>query len=256
MMPAQGTGSPAILAIDTSGSFCSIALARGHDMIARRARVGNAHTQHVLPMLRTLLDEAAFEIAACDAIAFSAGPGAFTGLRVACALAQGLAFGARILVVPIGTLVAMAHSATASDEAVARRAETVLVAHDARMGEVYWSLVSSDGHACTETAGPFVTTPRAMRTWLEQRGERRLRLGVGNAWSAYPEAMHDLADEVAHRESTVADDVARLGQVAWREGRAIDPSRAAPLYVRDEVALTTAQREARVMARSAETVGT
>ena len=101
---------PVILGIDTSSSWCSAAVVRGDDVFARRAQVGSAHSDHLLAMIDAVLEEAGLALGHCDGMAFSAGPGSFTGLRVGCAVAQGLAFGASLAVTPIGSLEAIAHS--------------------------------------------------------------------------------------------------------------------------------------------------
>lgn len=235
-----------VLGFDTSGSWCSVALVRGAECWARRARVGNAHSTHLLPMIESVLAEAGVALDRCDAIAFGAGPGSFTGLRIACAAAQGLAFGAGLPVVLIGTLDAIARSALPS-----AAPGTLLVAQDARIGEVYWALFEYDGVALRIVDGPSLGSPSALRSALESRPSSGRPLGVGNAWAAYGEAMEGLAVDIAARDAADAVDIAMLGVEAFDAGRTLAAEFAAPLYVRDEVARTTAQREADAHGRAA-----
>lgn len=232
--------NPAVLGIDTSGTSCSVALAHRSHVYARRAVVGNAHSQHVLAMVRDVLAEASTPLDRCDAIAYAAGPGSFTGLRVACAVAQGLAFGAHKPVVAVGTLEAVAHSIISSIDETSRE---VLVAMDARMGEVYWSLLDWTGGRMTVVTSPALASPATLRDHVLGRMGRTIALGCGNAWSVHGDAMEGLVDRVIHRDAADAIDVAQLGRIACEDGKAIAPEDASPLYVRDDVALTTAERD-------------
>ena len=121
-----------ILAIETSSELASCALLNGDTLLARESSGVRTHSQSILPMVQELLAEAGLTLKQCDAIAFGAGPGSFTGVRTACGIAQGLAFGASLPVVPLVTLEAMAlacHRQTGATE--------ILAVLDARMGEVY-----------------------------------------------------------------------------------------------------------------------
>lgn len=243
---------PVVLGIDTSSSWCSAALSRGSDVFVRRAEVGNAHSDHLLSMVDAVLADASIGLGDCDAIAFSAGPGSFTGLRVACAAAQGLAFGASLPVAAIGTLDAIGHSVLAVEAST----RSVLVAQDARMGEVYWALIERVDGRIQAVCGPALADPASLRrTIAARRDGRPIEIGCGNAWAVYGDALTGLARRVVHRAAADAVDVAALGAVAWREGRLLDPGSASPLYVRDDVARTTAQREARTAALAASPAG-
>lgn len=242
--------SPAVLGIDTSGTWCSAALLCGTDLHARRAEVGNAHSDHLLGMVDAVLADASLTLSDCDAIAFAAGPGSFTGLRVACAAAQGLAFGAALPVAAIGTLDAIARSVLTGETLMPRSMpRSVLVAQDARMGEVYWSLYDQRDGRLSIVAGPALTSPRHLRDLLEAAGHALpVELGAGNGWEAYGQSMEGLATRIVHRATADAADVAYLGMDALREGRLITAAEASPIYVRNDVAQTTAQREARARA--------
>jgi tRNA threonylcarbamoyladenosine biosynthesis protein TsaB len=238
--------SIAILGIDTSSTWCSAALVRGPDVFARRAEVGNAHSDHLLTMVDAVLKEAALALPDCNAIAFAAGPGSFTGLRVACAAAQGLAFGASLRVASIGTLDAIAHSVASAEDL---QSGSMLVAQDARMGEVYWSLLRMVDGRLRIVVEPSLASPASLRVVLhEEIDAGSIDIGCGNAWQVHGAAMNGLVDRVFHRETSDALDVARLGALALIEGRLIDADQASPIYVRNDVARTTLEREARARA--------
>ena len=238
--------TPVVLGIDTSGRWCSAALLRGDASHVRRAEVGNAHSSHLLGMIDAVLGDAGLRLADCDVLAFGAGPGSFTGLRVACAAAQGLAYGADLGVAAIGTLDAIAYSVLASE---IDRPSTLLVAHDARMGEVYWSLFAVDGRSSNRLAGPALGTPIRLRAALQELGmAARVDLGCGNAWDVHGAAMEGIATRVVSRAAADAADVAALGLQAWRDGKLVSPEQARPVYVRNEVAQTTLERLARKQA--------
>ena len=231
---------PVVLAIDTSNSWCSAALLNGAALAVRRESVGNAHSQKILAMVEAVLDEADTTLDRCDIVAYAAGPGSFTGLRVAAAVAQGLAYGAGIEVASIGTLDAIAHSVIGRDGA-----RTVLVAQDARMGEIYWGLFDRIDDGWSRIVEPSLSTPAILRrTVLALRGPRAIDLGCGNAWAIAGADLVDLVDDVIHREAADAADVARLGAIEWRLGRLGAPDTAQPVYVRNDVARTSAERAA------------
>src|SRR5258705_7456513 len=122
-----------ILAIDTATEACSAALAVGDTLLARYEEPGRGHAERILSMVDEILAEAGVLLTALDAIAFGRGPGAFTGVRIGAAVAQGLAVGAGLSVVPVSNLAALAERAIAE-----RAADAALVCIDARMSEVYW----------------------------------------------------------------------------------------------------------------------
>ncbi|MCK6430350.1 MAG: tRNA (adenosine(37)-N6)-threonylcarbamoyltransferase complex dimerization subunit type 1 TsaB, partial [Burkholderiaceae bacterium] len=125
------TNAPILLAFDTATDVCSVALAIGGEIVESSETVGHAHSERLLPMIDALLAQRGLRLADCDAIAFGAGPGSFTGLRIACSVAQGLAWGAGKRVIPVGNLAALARRAC-DGRSAARR---VVAAVDARMRE-------------------------------------------------------------------------------------------------------------------------
>ncbi|WP_287496803.1 tRNA (adenosine(37)-N6)-threonylcarbamoyltransferase complex dimerization subunit type 1 TsaB [Pandoraea sp. CB10b_02] len=233
------------LALDTSTEFCSVAVYR-HDpasgapalVVERHLDTGPVSSTHILPAAREVLREAGVALAGCDAIAFGAGPGSFTGLRTACGVAQGLAFGAGLPVVPVGTLLACAEAARAS-RADARR---VLVALDARMNEAYWA-----DYAWDAAAGEWQEVRAPSLDAAEQvRAPDAAFVVAGNAATAFGERLQAAAAAQAVLADAMprARYVAELAARAFARGEAIPADQAMPVYIRNKVAQTTAEREA------------
>lgn len=226
---------PLLLAIDTATEICSVALARGERVSGRAEAVGQAHSERILPMVQALLDEANLRLADCDAIAFGAGPGAFTGLRIACGVAQGLAFGSGRPVVAVGNLEALALAASEAAPA----ARSVLAAIDARMREVYWALYSIDSAAITELCAPALAPSGELAAICRRHAPD---LVAGNALRAFPEVRAALCCATAPDARADAASIARLALRRLAQGGAVPPELAAPVYVRDRVALTVDER--------------
>lgn len=182
-------------------------------------------------MIQSVLKEAGIHLSDCDAIAFGAGPGSFTGVRTACGLAQGLAFGAHRPVIPVITLLAMA------ERARAQGACNVLSVLDARMGEVYW--------AQYQFADEWTTIVSPRLSSVSEVKAHGLPVVCGNGLTAYPSDFMHL--DPSRSFSTVmphALDVLGLAQIALREGQGVHAREAQPLYLRNKVALTTRERVA------------
>lgn len=224
-----------VLSIETSCEQGSVSVLHQGELLSRRIEGAANHSEAVLRDIRALLAEAGLTPAALDAVAFGAGPGAFTGLRLACGVAQGLALGAGLGVAVVGSLDALALQAGA---------QRVLVATDARMGEVYHAAFSLDATGCPQiVSGPACEAPEAVSLpdgrWL----------AVGSAFRVWPEVLRrrlqarldDCFDDLVPR----ADEVARLAADMVGRGTLLSPELAAPLYVRDKVAFTTTERLAR-----------
>ena len=226
-----------LLAIDTATDVCSVALARGEDVNERAEAVGQRHSERILPMVEALLREAGLRLHECDAIAFGSGPGAFTGLRIACGIAQGLAFGAGLPVIAVGNLEALA---LAAGEA-APGARRVLAAVDARMQEAYWALYSIDGGVPTEVSAPALASAAELAAVCRDRAPD---LVAGNALRAFPDVAAQFAGAQAPDACASAASIARLAMRKFASGGAVAAELAAPLYVRDRVALTIDERRA------------
>jgi len=251
-----------LLAIDTSTEFCSVALlsAESADAAAsasasasvseprvwsRHEATGAVSSTRLLPAIRELFNEAGFALTDCDAIAFGAGPGSFTGLRTATGVAQGLAFGVNCPVVPIGTLLACAESARRRDPSANR----VLVALDARMDEVYWADFAWDegAHEWREAHAAALASPDAL-----DLPDEPFTL-AGNAAAAFGERLKAaaVARTVDHEAMPHAVPLAFAALRAFRAGRTLPADQAAPLYIRDKVAQTTEERMAAKAAQQA-----
>jgi tRNA threonylcarbamoyladenosine biosynthesis protein TsaB len=235
---------PIILAIETSSELASCALfnsdaepaASPSAMVLARETSGvRTHSQSVLPMVQELLREAGITLADCHAVAFGAGPGSFTGVRTACGVAQGLAFGANLPVLPMVTLEAMAEACRARTGA-----NEVLAVLDARMNEVYWAQYRYTDGAWVAVREPALSAPQDVAPLPAPK-----LAACGNGFTAYPEAFADkafaldaLGDLLPH-----AREMAVLGAGALAAGMAMPAEQAQPIYLRNKVAYTSAERQ-------------
>jgi tRNA threonylcarbamoyladenosine biosynthesis protein TsaB len=231
-----------VLALDTATEACSVALLSGDGtaladalIIGRYEEMGKSNGLKVLGMIHAVLAEAQVSLSMLDGIAASVGPGAFTGVRISVAVAQGLAFGAGLPVVPVTTLEALAL------KAVLQGAQRVLACLDARMGEVYWGCFAADSARGVIAQGlPGVGPPQSVLT-----PEDGIYKGIGRGFSAYallaslPGLQLDPASSGALPN---AREIARLGALRLRAGEGLDPAGLQPLYLRDKVAFTEAER--------------
>ncbi len=221
-----------ILAIETSADLASAALLQGERVLTRESSGVQTHSQTILPLVQQLLAEAGVQLKQCDAIAFGCGPGSFTGVRTACGIVQGLAFGAHRPVVPVVTLLAMAEACRSG-----HGANDVLCVLDARMGEVYWAQYRFDG-AWREIVPPTLSGAEA----VAPQGKV---VACGNGLAAYAAAFEGRDFFTGAFPAVVphAREVARLAQAAHAAGAVIAARDAQPLYLRNKVALTTAERK-------------
>jgi tRNA threonylcarbamoyladenosine biosynthesis protein TsaB len=220
-------------AFETSTDWCSVALWIDGGIAGLEERAGNRHGEFVLPMLERLAAAAGIAIPALDAVAFGAGPGSFTGLRIACGVAQGLAFAHDLPVIGISTLEAMAEESVAGKAAAAR----VIACLDARMHEVYYSALEKTGERWREVVAAQCVAPAAVRV---PPGEGWT--GCGNGFAAYGSLGLNKVIPDIHPS---AISVARLAAPRLAAGEGVDAALAAPVYVRDKVAFTTEERNAR-----------
>jgi tRNA threonylcarbamoyladenosine biosynthesis protein TsaB len=218
-----------ILALDTSTEACSVALLLDGELRMRFQLTERSHAELVLPMVEGLLEDAGISLTDLDGLAFGRGPGAFTGLRIACGVVQGLALGVDLLVAPVSSLAAVA------EQVPAAAGENVLVCNDARMGEVYWGVFQrgADG-AVTALCDESVSQPEAVGA-----GATGAMHVVGNALPRYPALAERLrAAGLQFHEGLYprADAIARLGAIELAAGRVVSAEQALPVYVRDDVA--------------------
>jgi tRNA threonylcarbamoyladenosine biosynthesis protein TsaB len=222
-----------ILAIDTSTEWCSVAAGDGERWFEERFLAREAHSEHVLAMVARVLAACGYALADVDGIAFGAGPGSFTGLRVACGVAQGLSLGAGKAVVPVGTLEAIAF---------ADGGEQVVACLDARMREVYVAAYEREGACCVEVMSPIVVAPAEAT-----RPAGDAWRGAGNGFAAYPALAKTLGvAPVDDSAVPMARTIAAIALPRLEAGEGLAAADALPVYVRHRVALTTAEREAGV----------
>jgi tRNA threonylcarbamoyladenosine biosynthesis protein TsaB len=224
-----------VLAVDTATEACSVALLSGDQLISRHAELGKSHAQQILGMVEAVLAEAQMSLPMLDGIAASIGPGAFTGVRIGVAVAQGLAFGAGLRVAPVTTLEALASQVMRSG------ATHALACLDARMGEVYWGCFAADPtRGLVARSSPRVGPPETVI--LPEPGAYR---GIGRGLAAYPVIAALPGLQVNPEDSQAlpnAREFARLGALRLGLGEGLDPADLSPLYLRDKVALTEAER--------------
>ncbi len=250
-----------LLALESSTDTLSVAVSNGQQVWQHLGAGGATASQQIIPLALKLLAQAGLRLADLHAIAFGQGPGAFTGLRTACAVAQGLGFGSGVKLLPVNTLLAVAEQARGQLQRpagieVAPAPMSVLALLDARMGEVYQARWHWDGHAWHARSGVSVCPPGQVLAWEGA-------LMAGNVFEAYGE---NLPDGDARSEGPAAGVAAtslggaffmprvlalptamallRLAPALWRAGAVVAAEQAAPLYVRDKVAQTTAERTA------------
>ncbi len=245
--PPGGAFSPMnLLALDTSTDILSIAVARGDQRWLHSGAGGAQASSQLLPAVRALMAQAGLSFDALDAIVFGRGPGSFTGLRTACAIAQGLAFAARngqgVPVLPVDTLMAVA------EEARTQHGHTqILACLDARMDEVYSAAYAYDGGQWAALADLQVCPPQDVQV----PGDFVV---AGNAHAVYSDRLAPAALHV-HAMPT-ASALLNLAPALIAQNLAVAAQDALPLYIRNKVAKTTAEREAEKAALAAQAVPT
>jgi tRNA threonylcarbamoyladenosine biosynthesis protein TsaB len=221
-----------LLSLDTSTEFLSLALQVGDKTFTHYQLAGTSASELILPQIQSLLDSANVKLNDLDGIAFGAGPGAFTGVRIACGVAQGLGFGASLPVVGVNTLNALAE---------ASGADKVIACLDARMGEIYHAAFERENGDWIEVSKTMVCKPEAAPIleggWV----------GVGSGWAIYGEILSKIYAEnlikTMPEVSPRAEAILTLAQPVFLAGLAKPASEVAPIYIRNRVALTTHERE-------------
>lgn len=219
-----------LLAIESATATCSVALLVDGQIEERMVEAAREHTQHLLPMVDGLLSEAGVALSALDALVVGQGPGAFTGLRVAVGVAQGLAFGADIPVVPVSSLAVLA-------QGVFRQYghENVLAALDARMDEVYWGVMGLQDSCMVALEPECVCAPE------------QLSVPTGTGWYAAGPGWAEYGDrivaatqvQIAGMDAALrprARDALALGERAFRAEQYVAAEQALPRYLRNTVA--------------------
>jgi tRNA threonylcarbamoyladenosine biosynthesis protein TsaB len=226
-----------ILAFDASTEVCAVAIGDGVSWHERSEVAGQRHSELLLPMIRAALVESGTTLSALDGIAFGAGPGSFTGLRIACGVAQGLAFGAGLPIVAVSTLEAIAETRRAGSGG-----DRIIAAIDARMREVYVAAYERVSGVWREVIAPAVVAPDHAPV-----PEGRGWIAAGSGFAAYPALRDRYATVVSDCDASIhpgAIAVAKLALPLLASGRGVAARDAAPVYVRHRVALTVAERAA------------
>lgn len=220
-----------LLAVETSTELCSVALLRGGELFVEEALAGNRHSELLVPMLRRVLERAHLTARHMDVFAFGQGPGSFTGIRIACGVVQGLAFGAERPVVPVPSLLALA------EQTNQRR---VVAALDARMNEAYLAAYARNGDDWDTVLAPRLVDAQSLPA-LPAHGW----VGTGSGFDRLDWLAQAYAGSLENR---IEGDLPRAGSVAkvaarrFARGGGVPAEQAAPLYLRDKVALTTEER--------------
>jgi len=224
-----------LIAFDTATEWCSAALWVDGDVRFREEHAGQRHSDLLVPMVMELLAAAGLSLRQLDGLAYGMGPGSFTGLRIACGVAQGLALGADLPVLGVSTLEALAEEAWR-----ARSADRVLACLDARMREVYAGLYRRRDGAWVCETGPVVCAPEAVPLPAHPGC-----LGAGPGFAAYPRLASLAAGSLAGVDAGIrphARAVAALAAPRFAAGEGLPPEEAEPLYIRNKVALKICER--------------
>lgn len=226
---------PTLLALDTSTEACSVALMHQNDILIQQELAQRSHTKRILPMVDELLAEAGIRLSQVEALVFGRGPGSFTGVRVGAGIAQGLAFGADLPVIPISNLTAMAQQAYEQQGAT-----EVLAAIDARMNEVYFSRLL--GQEVRSEFGTFlqwqeviaeqVCSPEQVINQLQQV-ENAVQVGTG--WAAYAQVFGSSCGQVSDICLPSAQFMLSLALPLFYQQRWISAVEIEPVYLRNEV---------------------
>ena len=220
-----------------------MALLHEDDITELVEAVGNKHSERVLPMVDAALAKAGLMLGDIDVFAFGAGPGSFTGLRIACGIAQGLAYGKGKQVVPVGNLRALAASAFMKSV----HGNVLLAAVDARMNEAYCAIYRRDVQV-TEIREPCLQRPASL---VQLAADEAVDIVAGNALVTFAGVWPQGARWIALPDATSsAALIATLARLDAARGLAVNPERAAPVYVRDHVALTIEERRKKASAAS------
>lgn len=222
-----------ILAIETSTEACSAALLISDNEIFTRIQLApREHTKLILPMLDDVLDEAGVLLKDVDAIAFGRGPGAFTGLRIAAGVAQGVALSVDKPVIPVSTLAALAFQATKNNY----QGEPIIAALDARMNEIYWGNFQFDNKELKLVGKERVGSAKELLAGISSDAH----IGIGNAWGIYQEELFSEKRNdnlrIIKGELPSAENIARLALPLLKDNKTVTVENAQPVYIRNKVA--------------------
>ena len=222
-----------ILAIETSTEFCSVALYLDGKIFNKEILAERRHSEILLTMIEELLEESTLVLQQLDGIAFGAGPGSFTGLRIACGVAQGLAYASNLSVIGISTL-----------EAVAQQIEEqkIIVALDARMGEIYHAAYQK----LTNYDWQVICPPTLCLPQHAPSVPGNGWTGCGSGFDAYREELSALycgnIEQIHYQCHPQAGEIAHLALAKFTDGSSTDPVNSTPVYIRNKVALKENER--------------
>jgi tRNA threonylcarbamoyladenosine biosynthesis protein TsaB len=217
-----------LLAIDTATEACSAALYVEGDILEKYTVAPRKQDELILPMVDALLAEAELKLTSLDGLAFGRGPGAFTGVRIATGVIQGLAFASELPVVPVSTLAAMAQGAISERK-------TIISAIDARMGEIYWALFSiGDDGIVSALSDEQVSKPDLLN--IEMKTDC---FGVGTGWASYEEILSaKIGDKLKGFDANRfprASDILTIAIKEFESGNHVNAAAALPIYLRYKV---------------------
>lgn len=219
-----------LLALDTATEACSVALLHDGKVTSHYEVIPRQHAQKLLPMIKQLLADSGVALSAVDAIAFGRGPGAFTGVRIAIGVVQGLAFALERPVLPVSNLAALAQGALRQ-----HGVQQVAAAIDARMDEVYWGCYQTHDGEMRLLGQEMVIAPEQVA--LPEAGQW---FGAGTGWG-YAERLGAKVDSCDAQALPHALDILSLAAHAWARGEAVAAEQAQPVYLRDNVATPKAR---------------
>ena len=223
---------PSILTIDTSTEACSVALNLSGDVTERYEVMPRLHARKLLPMIQDLLSDSEAKLNQLDAIAFTRGPGSFTGLRIAAGAVQGLAFGADVPVIPISTLAALAQGGYRETGC-----QSIIPALDARMNEMYWGHFEIQGELAVLQGSEQLSLPEALSASIE--GSKKTVLGIGQGWGVSNLLSNELylqLEKILPEFYPRAIDAGVLAEAEFKSGNLFTPEEAIPVYLRGKSA--------------------
>ena len=220
-----------LLAIETSGSACSVALLNENKVTAQQQIAPMQQTKLILPMIQAVLADANLDLSQLDAIAYGCGPGSFTGIRIASSVAKGLAFAVDKPVIEVSSLAILAQAAY-----LEQKWEQICVALDARMNQIYWAMYTLDQTSQMALLG---TEQVCLVTELKIPAELRTKgvwYGIGDAWDKYPEKLVEqirfMPQSIKASQQPLGEAVLQLARVKFNHGECMTAGNAAPVYLR------------------------
>ncbi|MEI8299343.1 MAG: tRNA (adenosine(37)-N6)-threonylcarbamoyltransferase complex dimerization subunit type 1 TsaB [Pseudomonadota bacterium] len=226
-----------LLAIDTATEALSVALLHDGEVDGRFEVIGRGHAERLLPMVDEMLAAAGWSLASLDAIAFGRGPGAFTGVRIAVSVAQGLAFGAGLPLIPVSDLAALGLQALLQARTEGHAATAALACLDARMAEVYAAVVRRRADGGVDLLSEQLLRPELVSLDVLDGGETAV--GAGHGFSAHVSMAPALGSRLVATYPSLlprAHEIARLAALEFAAGRVVAAEEGQPVYLRDDVA--------------------